>query len=60
MTEKLDDTSQASTAQVLSALKTTGVWQEQVYKEIHADPELSFQETNTAALAASKLKEFGL
>ena len=49
MTEKLDDTSQASTAQVLSALKTTGVWQEQVYKEIHAHPELSFQETNTAA-----------
>ena len=49
MTEKLDGTSQASTAQVLSALKTTGVWQEQVYKEIHRDPELSFQETNTGA-----------
>src|SRR3712207_7331906 len=34
-------------------------WQERVYKDFHAHPELSFQETKTAALAATKLKELG-
>ena len=46
-------------AEVLSRLPETSAWQEGVYKQIHAHPELSFQETKTAALAASKLKEFG-
>jgi hippurate hydrolase len=44
---------------VLAGLQTTTRWQERVYKELHAQPELSFQETKTAALAASKLKELG-
>lgn len=44
---------------VLADLQTTSRWQEDVYKQLHAHPELSFQETETAALAASKLKELG-
>jgi len=45
--------------EVLKGLRDTSAWQEDVYKDIHAHPELSFQETNTAALVASKLREFG-
>jgi hippurate hydrolase len=44
---------------VLGGLQSTTGWQETLYKDIHANPELSFQETRTAALVASKLKEFG-
>ena len=46
-------------ARVLSGLDETSRWQEQVYKRLHENPELSFQETETAALAASKLRDFG-
>jgi hippurate hydrolase len=49
----------SSIAEVLAGLRETSVWQERVYKDLHAHPELSFQETKTAALVASKLKEFG-
>src|ERR1051325_6301208 len=60
MTEKLRDQSPTSSiAEALAGLRETSVWQEDVYKDIHAHPELSFQETKTAALVASKLKEFG-
>ena len=44
---------------VLADLHATSRWQERVYKQLHEHPELSFQETKTAALAASKLKELG-
>jgi amidohydrolase len=44
---------------VLSGLQTTTRWQEKLYKDVHAHPELSFQETRTAALVASKLKDLG-
>jgi hippurate hydrolase len=46
-------------AEVLAALPATSIWQQEVYKDLHAHPELSFQETRTAGLASSKLKEFG-
>jgi hippurate hydrolase len=60
MTEKLrDQPPTSSIAEVLAGLRETSVWQERVYKDIHAHPELSFQETKTAALVASKLKGFG-
>ena len=49
----------SSIDEVLAGLRTVSLWQERVYKDIHANPELSFQETKTAALAASKLKELG-
>lgn len=49
----------ASIEEVLSDLRSVAEWQEDVYKDLHANPELSFQETRTAALAASKLKEAG-
>ena len=44
---------------VLLGLQTVTKWQESVYKGLHANPELSFQETRTAAIAASKLREAG-
>jgi hippurate hydrolase len=44
---------------VLADLASTSQWQTDVYKQLHAHPELSFQETKTAALAATKLKELG-
>ena len=34
-------------------------WQESLYKDLHANPELSFCETATAAIAAAKLDELG-
>ena len=46
-------------AEVLAGLRETSVWQEGVYRDLHANPELSFQETKTAGLVASKMKEFG-
>lgn len=60
MSENLRNASpKTSIAEVLAGLPETSHWQEQLYKDIHAHPELSFQETKTAALSASKLKEFG-
>jgi metal-dependent amidase/aminoacylase/carboxypeptidase family protein len=44
---------------VLNGLSSASLWQERVYKDLHAHPELSFHETRTAALAAAKLKEVG-
>ena len=49
----------SSVAEVLAGLPEANAWQEPFYKDLHAHPELSFQETKTAALVASKLKEFG-
>ena len=60
MGEELHDQSTtASIAEVLKGLPETTSWQEGVYRDIHAHPELSFQETRTAALVASKLNDFG-
>lgn len=57
MTENLRD--QSPTNDVMAGLQATARWQERIYKQLHAHPELSFQETETAALAASKLRELG-
>jgi metal-dependent amidase/aminoacylase/carboxypeptidase family protein len=60
MIEKsLDQPPMSPIMDVLADLQATSRWQERVYKQLHAHPELSFQETETAALAASKLKELG-
>jgi amidohydrolase len=59
MNKKVSEQSGTAIDEVLKGLQETSGWQENVYKEIHAHPELSFQETKTAALVASKLKEFG-
>jgi hippurate hydrolase len=55
----LDHPPASSIAEVLMGLPATSVWQERVYRDLHAHPELSFQETRTAALVASKLEELG-
>lgn len=49
----------SSIDEVLTGLPAISAYQERVYKDFHAHPELSFQETRTAALVASKLKELG-
>ena len=60
MTERLrEQPALTPIADVLTDLQTTSRWQEDVYKQLHAHPELSFKETKTAALTASKLKELG-
>src|ERR1044071_3845372 len=60
MTERSGDQHSLSPiTDVLTDLQATSRWQERVYKQLHAHPELSFQETETAALAASKLRELG-
>ena len=52
-------TAKSTIAEALMSLKATSEWQERVYRELHEHPELSFHETKTAELSASKLKEFG-
>ena len=60
MTERSVEQSAASpSTEVLANLQATSIWQEDVYKQLHSHPELSFQETKTAAVAVSKLKELG-
>jgi amidohydrolase len=49
----------SSVTDVLNGLPSVSAWQERVYKDLHAHPELSFHETRTAALVATKLKELG-
>ncbi len=48
-----------SAAEVLTNLSNAAEWQKSLYKDLHANPELSFQEKRTAAVAAAKLKESG-
>jgi amidohydrolase len=43
----------------LVGLETTRVWQESLYKQLHAHPELSSHETNTAAEITRRLVGFG-
>jgi amidohydrolase len=60
MTKELHEQPPSSSiADVLAGQREISVWQEGVYKDLHAHPELSFHETKTAALVSSKLKDFG-
>ncbi len=45
--------------QVLSRLGTTRSWQEDLYRHLHAHPELGLQEEKTRALIAARLTELG-
>ena len=46
-------------ASVLRGLARTRPWQEEFYRHLHAHPELSHQEHDTAADAAKRLRDFG-
>ena len=59
MSENSKQLEKESFADVLERAATTAAWQEAFYKDLHANPELSFQESRTAGLVAAKLKEFG-
>lgn len=45
--------------EVLAGLDATGSWQEAFYVHLHQNPELSMQETETAAEITSRLRSFG-
>ncbi|QGF24994.1 amidohydrolase [Raineyella fluvialis] len=44
---------------VLAGLDATTAWQEKLYQQLHAHPELSFQETETSAEIVRRLESFG-
>lgn len=48
-----------ATAELLSHLPQTAQWQEELYKDLHAHPELSMQETRTRKVIADKLRDLG-
>ena len=43
----------------LAGLEETSVWQEELYKHLHANPELPFQEVETAKEITKRLEEYG-
>ncbi|MCK6209757.1 amidohydrolase [Georgenia sp. EYE_87] len=45
--------------EVLEGLPATTVWQEELYKDLHAHPELSSQEARTSGEVARRLESFG-
>lgn len=45
--------------QILSGQEELRQWQEELYKDLHRNPELSFHETRTAGVVAENLREFG-
>lgn len=49
----------AHASSVLAGLSTVSGWQEEFYRDLHAHPELSHQESRTAANVASRLRELG-
>ena len=51
--------SSSSTATVLAGLDGVRDWQEELYRDLHAHPELSHQEHRTATLAAQRLRDSG-
>lgn len=44
---------------VLSSIETTMAWQEEVYRDLHRHPELSFEETRTNDCVAQRLEDLG-
>ncbi|MDO5366746.1 M20/M25/M40 family metallo-hydrolase, partial [Kocuria sp.] len=47
------------TEQILQGQSNIKDWQEELYKDFHAHPELGFHEERTSAVVAEKLNEFG-
>lgn len=45
--------------QILAGQSEIKDWQEELYKDFHAHPELSFHEERTSAIVAEKLNDFG-
>lgn len=45
--------------EVLAGLDTTSEWQEELYKHLHENPELSFEEVNTRAEISKRLQSYG-
>jgi hippurate hydrolase len=52
-------TPDTAVASVLAGLDDTRPWQEDLYRDLHRNPELSHQETRTAGLAADRLRDAG-
>lgn len=49
----------AAARRALQGLDGTLPWHVELYKDLHAHPELSFQETRTAGIVAARLRELG-
>jgi amidohydrolase len=49
----------SQTTEVVSGLKEARVWQEDLYRTLHQNPELSYQEHRTAAAVVDRLRSFG-
>lgn len=52
-------TAHAAATAVLAGLERARPWQEELYRDVHAHPELSHQEHRTAALVAGRLRADG-
>jgi hippurate hydrolase len=50
---------ESAVSSVLAGLESSRSWQEELYRDIHEHPELSHQETRTAALVAERLRDAG-
>ena len=53
------DTATNPATVVLDGLPGTRAWQEDLYRDLHRNPELSHQEHRTAGLVAGKLRDWG-
>jgi amidohydrolase len=51
--------SDSAVSSVLAGLAATRPWQEDLYRDIHQHPELSHQESRTAALVVDRLRDAG-
>jgi hippurate hydrolase len=52
-------TSDSVVQSVLTGLESSRPWQEELYRDVHQHPELSHEETRTAALVAGRLRGAG-
>ncbi|MGO0575398.1 amidohydrolase [Ornithinimicrobium panacihumi] len=58
-TTAMSEAARPDTATVLAGLDAITGWQEELYRHLHAHPELSFQEEQTCALISERLEELG-
>ncbi len=55
----MEEGGMSDASEVLSRLEGIGAWQEELYRHLHAHPELSTQEHATAARVAQHLRDWG-
>jgi amidohydrolase len=58
-TTREEQTTMSKVEEALTGLQETTSWQEELYKHLHAHPELSFEEVQTRAEIRRRLESFG-